>query len=107
MSATPEWVALYPDEWAKFLATGDMPLSPDADGPSRYMHGMAAVALHGRPFGFTRADAELIAAAALASERAGQADIAKEFAALFIKVDALLPPPHTSPDRPCPASPLH
>ena len=57
MSDTPKVTpALTPEEWARHLSTNFPQVY--IPHPERYWHAVAARALHGQPFGFTRNDVE-------------------------------------------------
>jgi|SRR5688572_8430548 len=90
--------ALTPEEWAEALFVGTNPppggqIRFTVRGPETW-HRMAAVALHGKPFGFTRE--KLSALLALVDRLDGHAELSDEDRALVDwhtdRIEALLPP---------------
>lgn len=98
MSVQP---ALTPEEWARkelrYENWGEAFLAPDGDLGIRgvnntaifeppMQHALAALALHGQPFGFTREDVRLLRTIAEVS------DLIPRVASLADRIEALLPP---------------
>jgi hypothetical protein len=99
MSETPTPPALSAEEWAhppdtrtirwacEEVFVGD---GATLDTVSR--HGLAALALHGQPFGFTREDAVSVGAGVLALRESGCDLLAAELQRVADRIVALLPP---------------
>lgn len=83
----------WPDEFEPYIAhTGDEVVvvpRPAAVGPEQ-RHVLAALCLHGQPFGFTREDVEIVTSGALMFRDGTDSRI--DLLALADRIESLLPP---------------
>ena len=91
--------ALTPEEWADFRVYGEPVILVNADPPYHTIipekrHHVAAVCLHGQPFGFTREDVRMLGEAFEMVNQRTMTDIDETWLrSLAARIEALLPPP--------------
>ena len=85
--------ALTAEEWERVLQEPWMPLNPNVeDEILSDPHGMAAMALYGQPFGFTREDVDELIVAADLCDDASHPETARHILTIARRIEALLPP---------------